>query len=280
MTLAECCSGGSCKVAAGGRNRAPDGSACCDLDDGVTPCGGNGCYHGGCKAHTCRLHPPPPTPPPSPPGPKPCSAGGKLCCRYNHSTFHSNIRPPGAPWGGPAPYRLDQHYSIDVADDEHYTISSPNGTFADAIIDVQPPADNCDRVNCSACAACGLPCGTNAADEACAKACPGACVERVWGQDFTATFSNDPSGRSNASKPFTLKGHVDDHDCEFITWIMPPDHPIPPTAGPYGGRLVWLAGGGEQGCCTPVTKDCPIRCPKCCDPEQDTCKKTWRCPAQ
>ena len=140
-------------------------------------------------------------------GPSGCSAGGKLCCPYNRSVFHSRIVPPA--YGGPAPFRLDQHYTIDAVDDVTYSFTSANGTFADTVITVDPPADNCNRVNCTACAACGLPCGGNKADELCAKGCPGACLEKTWGQDLTATFSTDPSGRSNASKPVTLKGHVD-----------------------------------------------------------------------
>ena len=96
-------------------------------------------------------------------GPSGCSAGGKLCCPYNRSVFHSRIVPPA--YGGPAPFRLDQHYTIDAVDDVTYSFTSANGTFADTVITVDPPADNCNRVNCTACAACGLPCGGNKADE-------------------------------------------------------------------------------------------------------------------
>jgi hypothetical protein len=206
---------------------------------------------------------------------KPCAAGSKHCCHYNHSIFHSHLKSPAG--GGPAPFRLDQHYTLNVANDTVFTVSSTNGTFAETAITVGLPVDYCDRVSCSACAACGHPCGPAGADQACAEACPSACVEKIWGQDLIATFSTDPSGRSNASKPVTLKGHVNDNDCGFITWEEP-DDPIPPTAGPYGGRLVWLEGPGEQECCATVTADCPIRCPKCCDSKPDTCNQTWRCP--
>ena len=148
------------------------------------------------------------------PAGKPCAAGAKVCCHYNNSIFHSHLHIPPL---GPAPFRLDQHYTLNVIDDMAITITSANGTFADTVITVDLPVDDCDRVNCTACAACGFPCGGNKADEACAKSCPGACVEKIWGQDLTATFSTDPSGRSNA-RWVMIMVNAANMDCPSRCW--------------------------------------------------------------